>query len=106
MARAREMLMLGRRIDGRTAAEWGLIHRAVPAEQVDAVAEELAQEMAQGPTVMLGLTKWLINTGLSSTLRDQLTEEAFSMELSSRSQDFREGLRAFTERRRPDFGGV
>jgi 2-(1,2-epoxy-1,2-dihydrophenyl)acetyl-CoA isomerase len=106
VARAREMLMLGRRIDGRTAADWGLIHRAVPAEEVDAVAEELAREMAQGPTVMLGLTKWLINTGLSSTLRDQLAEEAFGMELSSRSQDFREGLRAFAERRQPDFGGM
>jgi 2-(1,2-epoxy-1,2-dihydrophenyl)acetyl-CoA isomerase len=106
VARARQMLMLGRRIDGRTAAEWGLVHSAVPCAEVDPAAEEIAAEMAQGPTVMLGLTKWLINTGLSSTLRDHLTEEAFSMELSSRSQDFREGLRAFTERRRPDFGGT
>jgi len=106
VARARQMLMLGRRIDGRTAAEWGLVHSAVPRAEVEGAAEEMAAEMAQGPTVMLGLTKWLINTGLSSTLRDQLTEEAFSMELSSRSQDFREGLRAFAERRRPDFGGM
>jgi 2-(1,2-epoxy-1,2-dihydrophenyl)acetyl-CoA isomerase len=105
VARARQMLMLGHRVDGRTAAEWGLIHHAAPGPEVEGVAEELASELAQGPTVMLGLTKWLINTGLSSTLRDQLGEEAFSMELSSRSQDFREGLRAFAERRRPDFGG-
>jgi 2-(1,2-epoxy-1,2-dihydrophenyl)acetyl-CoA isomerase len=106
VARARQMLMLGRRIDGRTAAEWGLVHGAAPGEEVEGAAEEIAAEMARGPTVMLGLTKWLINTGLSSTLRDQLTEEAFAMELSSRSQDFREGLRAFAERRRPEFGGT
>jgi 2-(1,2-epoxy-1,2-dihydrophenyl)acetyl-CoA isomerase len=105
LARAREMLMLGRRIDGRTAAEWGLVHRSVPTGEVHAEAEALASELAQGPTVMLGLTKWLIHTGLSASLRDQLVEEAFGMELSSRSPDFREGLKAFSERRRPDFGG-
>jgi 2-(1,2-epoxy-1,2-dihydrophenyl)acetyl-CoA isomerase len=66
----------------------------------------LASELAQGPTVMLGLTKWLVNTGLSATLRDQLADEAFGMELSSRSADFREGLKAFAERRRPEFGGM
>lgn len=106
VARAREMLILGRRVDGRTAAEWGLVHRAVPASELDSEASSLVAELAAGPTVMVGMTKWLINTGLSATLRDQLTEEAFTMELSSRSQDFREGLRAFTERRRPDFRGM
>jgi 2-(1,2-epoxy-1,2-dihydrophenyl)acetyl-CoA isomerase len=106
VARAREMLVLGRRLDGRTAADWGLVHRAVPADQVAAEAEGLVSELAQGPTVMLGLTKWLINTGLSTGLRDQLSAEAFAMELSSRSQDFREGLHAFVERRTPDFGGM
>jgi 2-(1,2-epoxy-1,2-dihydrophenyl)acetyl-CoA isomerase len=106
VVRARQMLMMGRRIDGRTAAEWGLIHQAVPAGEVDAAAEALALEMAQGPTVMLGLTKWLINSGVSATLQEQLSDEAFSMELSSRSPDFREGLRAFVERRRPEFGGT
>jgi 2-(1,2-epoxy-1,2-dihydrophenyl)acetyl-CoA isomerase len=39
-------------------------------------------------------------------LRDQLADEAFGMELSSRSADFREGLKAFAERRRPEFGGM
>jgi 2-(1,2-epoxy-1,2-dihydrophenyl)acetyl-CoA isomerase len=106
VVRARQMLLLGRRLDGRTAADWGLVHSAVPAAEVGAQAEALATEIAHGPTVMLGLTKWLINTGLSTGLRDQLTEEGFAMELSSRSQDFREGMRAFVERRSPDFGGM
>jgi 2-(1,2-epoxy-1,2-dihydrophenyl)acetyl-CoA isomerase len=106
VARARELLMLGRRLDGRTAAEWGLVHRSVPADRVEVEAAQLAAELASGPTVMLGLTKWLVNTGLSGGLRESLTNEAFAMELSSRSVDFREGLRAFAERRSPDFGGM
>ncbi|MDA8047308.1 MAG: enoyl-CoA hydratase-related protein [Actinomycetota bacterium] len=106
VARARELLMLGRRLDGPTAAEWGLVHRSVPADRLVGEAGELLGELAAGPTVMLGLTKWLVNTGLSNGLAESLSDEAFAMELSSRSQDFREGLRAFAERRSPDFGGV
>jgi 2-(1,2-epoxy-1,2-dihydrophenyl)acetyl-CoA isomerase len=98
--------VLGHRISGQVAADWGLVHRAVAASELASAAESLASELSQAPTVMIGLTKWLLNTGLSASLRDQLTQEAFAMELSSRSQDFREGLRAFAERRRPDFGGM
>lgn len=105
VTRARELLMLGRRLDGVTAADWGLVHRSVPADRVEPEAGQLAEELAAGPTVMLGLTKWLVNTGLSQGLRESLTAEAFAMELSSRSSDFREGLRAFAERRGPEFGG-
>lgn len=106
VARARELLMLGRRLDGRTAAEWGLVHRAAPDAGLDAAAEQLLTELASGPTVMLGLTKWLINTGLSKGLDEQLAAEGFAMELSSRSHDFREGLKAFAEHRSPEFDGM
>jgi 2-(1,2-epoxy-1,2-dihydrophenyl)acetyl-CoA isomerase len=61
--------------------------------------------VAAGPTVALGLTKWLLNTSGDTTLDDQLRHEAFALELSSRSQDFREGLAAFREKRDPDFTG-
>jgi len=104
-ARAREMLMLGRRLDGAEAAEWGLVHRAVPAGDVDAEAEALAARLAAGPTVALGLTKWLLHAGASASLEQHLRDEAFAMELSSRSEDFREGLSAFREKRPPRFAG-
>lgn len=105
VARARELLLLGQRIDGRTAVEWGLVHRATEAERVEAEAEELARTLGDGPTVMLGLAKWLINSGLGLPLREHLTNEAFAMELSSRSRDFREGLSAFANRRAAKFEG-
>jgi 2-(1,2-epoxy-1,2-dihydrophenyl)acetyl-CoA isomerase len=69
----------------------------------DAVA--LAIRLANGPTVALGLTKWLLHASASTSLEDHLPDEAFAMELSSRSEDFREGLKAFTEKRQPKFEG-
>jgi 2-(1,2-epoxy-1,2-dihydrophenyl)acetyl-CoA isomerase len=105
LQRARELLLLGREIDGTTAVEWGLAHRAVPSEDVDAVATALAQELAAGPTVSLGLSKWLLHTSAEHTLDQHLRDEAFALELSSRSEDFREGLQAFAEKREPRFSG-
>jgi 2-(1,2-epoxy-1,2-dihydrophenyl)acetyl-CoA isomerase len=103
--RARELLVLGTAIDGRTAVDWGLGHRAVPAADVDATAEALARQLADGPTVSLGLAKWLLHTSSEHTLEQHLRDEAFAMELSSRSEDFREGLKAFVEKRDPRFTG-
>ena len=105
LARARELLLLGRELTGAEAAEWGLIHRSVSDGELDAVVDELAGRLATGPTAAIGLTKRLLNRGLQSGLRDALEAEANALELSSRSPDFREGLSAFGDRRKPDFGG-
>lgn len=105
LARARELLLLGRRLTGAEAADWQLVHRAVPAPEVDATAEALADQLASGPTVTLGLAKWLLHQGAARSLEAQLADEAFALELSSRSEDFREGLSAFKEKRDPDFKG-
>jgi 2-(1,2-epoxy-1,2-dihydrophenyl)acetyl-CoA isomerase len=104
-ARARELLLLGRRVDGAEAKEWGLIHDAVEPDAVDAAAERLLQELAAGPTVALGLTKWLIHRSEGRPLDAHLADEAFALELSSRSEDFREGLAAFGDKRPPEFKG-
>ncbi len=104
-ARARELLLLGRRISGADAAAWGLVHRAVPQHELEATAGELVSELAGGPTVALGLTKWLLHAGAAAPLDAQLRNEAFALELSSRSEDFREGLQAFKDRREPEFKG-
>jgi len=105
VARARELLLLGRKLSGAEAAEWGLAHRAVPADQLDAAVEELVARLASGPTVALGLTKLLLLQAETATLDGHLRDEAFAMELSSRSRDFREGLAAFVEKRAPKFEG-
>jgi 2-(1,2-epoxy-1,2-dihydrophenyl)acetyl-CoA isomerase len=103
--RARELLLLGRKLSGTEAAAWGVIHRAVPGGDLDVEVETLVEQLGSGPTVALGLTKWLVNTSASATLPEQLQNEALGLELSSRSEDFREGLRAFKDKRPPDFTG-
>jgi 2-(1,2-epoxy-1,2-dihydrophenyl)acetyl-CoA isomerase len=103
--RAREMIHLGRVVEGAEAAEWQMIHRAVPAAEVDAAAGELVATLAKSATVGLGLAKWLLHVGATTPLDEHLRNEAFAMELSSRSEDFREGLKAFGEKRAPEFGG-
>jgi 2-(1,2-epoxy-1,2-dihydrophenyl)acetyl-CoA isomerase len=103
--RARELLMLGRELDGREAAEWGLIHRSVTSTELDRTVADLTSKLVSGPTVSLGLTKWLLGSGASTSLEDQLRHEAFALEVSSRSEDFREGIDAFQHRRPPDFKG-
>jgi 2-(1,2-epoxy-1,2-dihydrophenyl)acetyl-CoA isomerase len=103
--RARELLLLGRKLTGSEAADWGLIHTAVPTEALDAEAAEVIDQLAAGPTVALGLTKWLLHEAEAGSLDDTLRKEAFGLELSSRSEDFREGLKAFSEKRDPEFRG-
>jgi 2-(1,2-epoxy-1,2-dihydrophenyl)acetyl-CoA isomerase len=102
---ARDMILLGRELSGADAAAMGLIHRAVPDADLDDAFEELVQQLASAATVALGLAKWLLYTGTSLNLEQHLANEAFALELSSRSQDFREGLSAFREKRPPNFSG-
>jgi 2-(1,2-epoxy-1,2-dihydrophenyl)acetyl-CoA isomerase len=104
-ARARELLLLGRALSGSEAAAWGAIHRAVPAGELGVAVEAVVTQLATGPTVALGLTKWLLGEGAGVPLGAQLGNEAFALELSSRTDDFREGMTAFREKRKPYFEG-
>lgn len=103
--RARSMLLLGTAVHGADAAAWGLVHAACATSELDAQVGAVVEKLAHGPTVALGLTKWLLHAGASASLDDHLRDEAFAMELSSRSDDFREGLTAFREKRPPRFTG-
>ena len=103
--RARELLLFGRALSGREAADWGAIHRSVLNDELDSAVDDVVENLAHGPTVALGLTKWLLNAGATAELPAQLANEAFALELSSRSLDFREGMSAFREKRAPRFEG-
>jgi 2-(1,2-epoxy-1,2-dihydrophenyl)acetyl-CoA isomerase len=103
--RAREMLILGRALTGLEAADWGLVHQAVPDAELDSASDGMVRNLAEGPTVTLGLTKWLLHVSAASAFDRQLEHEALALELSSRSEDFREGLAAFKEKRPPRFTG-
>ncbi len=105
VARARELLLLGREVSGEQAADWGMIHRSVEPADLDAAVAALVDELAGAATVAVGLTKWTLQRSLELDLEHALANEAYAMELSSRSLDFKEGLAAFQEKRPPRYGG-
>ena len=93
-------------VDGAEAAEWGMIHRAVPGRRARRrPSTSSSRSSRRSRPSALGLTKWLLHAGATTPLDEQLRNEAFAMELSSRSEDFREGLAAFREKRRPSSAG-
>jgi 2-(1,2-epoxy-1,2-dihydrophenyl)acetyl-CoA isomerase len=105
LTRAKEVLLLGREIDGRRAAEWGLVHAAVPDADLEPATEALVTELAGAATIALGLTKWLMHRALDVDLSDALSNEAFALELAARSKDFKEGIAAFAQKRPPRYEG-
>jgi 2-(1,2-epoxy-1,2-dihydrophenyl)acetyl-CoA isomerase len=105
LARARELLLLGRKLTGTEAADWGLIHASVPEPDLAAEAAKLAEQLAGGPTVALGLAKHCLNRNLEESFAYAMDNEAHALELTSRTTDFREGLAAFKDRRAPRFTG-
>ena len=105
VARARRMLLLGEKVSATDAADWGLIHQAVSATELDDTVEELLARLASGPTVAIGLAKQALSFGQHATLSQSMTQELYSLELSCRTNDFKEGLEAFRQRRAPKFQG-
>jgi 2-(1,2-epoxy-1,2-dihydrophenyl)acetyl-CoA isomerase len=105
VARARRMLLLGEKVNGTDAADWGLIHQAVSPSELDNAAEELLGRLACGPTVAIGLAKQALSFAQQATLSQSMTQELYDLELTCRTSDFKEGLEAFRQRRAPKFEG-
>jgi len=76
VARAKELLLLGEQVSGARAAEWGMIHRAVPDDELETATEALARRLADGPTVAIGLAKRCIHGALGSNLIEAMEKEA------------------------------
>ncbi|MEU8383326.1 enoyl-CoA hydratase/isomerase family protein [Streptosporangium sp. NPDC048865] len=91
-ARAKEMVMLGRRYDARTMERWGVVNRVVPDERLGAATTALARELAAGPTVAHAATKKLVSIAADQGVR--AADEAMSriQEPIFRSEDFRAGV--------------
>ncbi|BBY25283.1 hypothetical protein MSTO_54880 [Mycobacterium stomatepiae] len=99
------MLLLGEKVSGIDAADWGLIHQARGPAELDDPVERLLARLAEGPTVALGLAKQALQYGQHASLSQSMTQELFNLELSCRTNDFKDGLEAFRQRRPPKFDG-
>ena len=104
-ARATEMMLLGERISAEKAEQWGLIYRAVEDADLQAQALALAERLASGPTVALGLMRQGLAGALEQTYADALHAEAKHQSIAANSLDAREGGEAFLQRRKAVFAG-
>lgn len=103
--RAFEFMVSGDPIDADTALQLGLVNRVVPDEQLQAETLKLATQLAQGPTQAVGLLKRAMNQAMKTDFDAYLEYEAQLQEIAGRSQDYREGVSAFMEKRAPQFTG-
>lgn len=105
MAKAFELCSMGTRVKAKEAIEIGLINKVVSADQLDAAVKEYADYYAAAPTKAIGLIKKMLNKSATASLDDMLEYEAYAQEIAGSSQDYKEGVNAFLEKRKPLFQG-
>jgi len=103
---AAELFMTGGTVAAERALQLGMINRVVPADALADTSMELAQRLASGPTGSIGRIKRMLNATFSNDLNTQLALEHECQIESGRSEDFKEGVAAFFEKRPPDFSGM
>ncbi len=104
--KAAALMMLGDKVNAADAEKMGMIYRCIQDEQLSSASAELAQTLASMPTRAIGLTKKLLNQSMNNTLEAQLHAEGIEQTTAAGSYDFKEGVKAFLEKRTPEFKGI
>jgi 2-(1,2-epoxy-1,2-dihydrophenyl)acetyl-CoA isomerase len=104
-AKAAELLMTGEMIEAEEALRLGLVNRVVPDERLWPEAQQIAARFAAGPTKAIGHIKALLNLSATATFEEQLDHERQAQVEAGQTADFLEGIRAFIEKRPPQFEG-
>jgi 2-(1,2-epoxy-1,2-dihydrophenyl)acetyl-CoA isomerase len=104
ISKALELAFTGEGIDAKEAERLGAVNRIVPPDQLERETRILAEKLAEGPRG-IGLAKRAINKALYVDFDTALDYEAYMQEIAGSTQDYKEGLKAFTEKRPPQFEG-
>ena len=104
-AKATELLMTAKLFSGKEAFDMGLVNEAAPASQLEEATLKLARKLAGGPTLAYGRIKALINRTSFGDLEMELDNETDYQVLSAQTEDHKEGINAFLEKRKPVFQG-
>ena len=105
LKRTLEMALTNRVLTAKEALDWGIVNRVVPEKDLIADAEALADQLAAGPTMAFGISKRLFQSGLTESFEGQMKNESRSIAEIARTEDGREGIAAFIEKRAPNFKG-
>ncbi len=104
-SRALELMFTGELIDAVEAERLGIVSRVVPPDELMGITQELATRIAQQPPIALELTKRLVYRSMIGDVAHHLDWETYAQHLCFGTEDFKEGTRAFLEKRQPQFKG-
>lgn len=105
LAKAFELCAMGSKVTASEALSLGLVNRVVPHHNLDTVLKEYTDYFAHAPTKAIGLIKRMLQKSANATMDEMLDYEAYCQEIAGSSEDYREGVAAFIEKRKPHFAG-
>jgi 2-(1,2-epoxy-1,2-dihydrophenyl)acetyl-CoA isomerase len=105
MQRASALMMLGDKVNAADALQMGMLYKVFADEEFANCLQALAEQVAAMPTTGLALTKQLLNESFANSLEEQLNKECILQKEAGESADYKEGVNAFLEKRKPVFSG-
>ncbi len=103
--KAFELITLASKVSAKEALGLGIVYKVVAPEELDNATNELAQKYATGPTKAYGMVKKMLNKAYTANLSEMLQYEALNQEIAGNTEDYKEGVTAFVEKRKPVFKG-
>lgn len=103
--KASALMMLGEKISAQDAERIGMLYKVFPDDVFQQESAQIAATLSQMPTRALALTKQILNNSMVNTYDDQLHDEELFQEKAGRTADYKEGVKAFLEKRKPNFEG-
>ena len=105
LRRAKQMAFFGDMLSAKEALDFGLINEMVPPEDLDELAQAWGTRLANGPTTAIGMIKRMLDASMTQSFEQATEEEARAQHISFTTEDMHEGMKAFLERRDPEFSG-